>query len=40
MTMLHLELHKLGTRQTVVWKLGESQPESLINPLMKLVFII
>lgn len=37
MTMLHIELHKIGTRKTVIWNLGEPKPESLIDPLTKLV---
>jgi len=36
MTMLHLELYKSGTRETVVWGLGDPQPENLLNPMEKL----
>lgn len=32
MTMLHIELYKPGTTDTVVWNLGEPQPESLLDP--------
>jgi murein DD-endopeptidase MepM/ murein hydrolase activator NlpD len=32
MAMLHIELYKAGTRQTVVWNLGEPQPDNLLNP--------
>jgi murein DD-endopeptidase MepM/ murein hydrolase activator NlpD len=32
MNMLHLELYKPGTRETVVWNLGEPQPDSLLDP--------
>ncbi len=39
MTMLHLELYKHGTRRTVVWKLGEPQPDELLNPITNLVFL-
>lgn len=34
MTMLHIELHKHGTRETAVWNLGESKPESLLDPTL------
>jgi murein DD-endopeptidase MepM/ murein hydrolase activator NlpD len=37
MTMLHLELYKSGTRETVIWNLGQPQPENLLNPLKKLI---
>ena len=33
MTMLHIELYKPGTKETVIWNLGEPQPDSLLNPL-------
>lgn len=33
MTMLHLELYKPGTRETVVWNLNENQPDSLLDPM-------
>lgn len=36
MTMLHLEVYKPGTRETVVWNLGESQPSTLLDPTMLL----
>ena len=36
MTMLHLEVYKPGTRDTVVWNLGESQPDTLLDPTMLL----
>lgn len=36
MTMLHLEVYKPGTRETVVWNLGESQPDTLLDPTMLL----
>jgi murein DD-endopeptidase MepM/ murein hydrolase activator NlpD len=39
MTMLHIELYKPGTRETVVWHLGEEQPENLLSPLMKLLLL-
>lgn len=39
MTMLHLELYKPGTRETVVWNIGEPQPDSLLSPLMKLLLL-
>jgi len=39
MTMLHLELYKSGTRETVVWNLGEPQPENLLSPLIKLLLL-
>lgn len=32
MTMLHLELYKSGTRETVVWEINQAQPDSLLNP--------
>ncbi len=32
MSMLHLELHKHGTRATSFWKLNECKPDSLLNP--------
>lgn len=35
--MLHLELHKLGTRTTCWWKLDAPQPESLLDPMPILV---
>ncbi len=38
-TMLHLELYKKGTRETVIWNLGTPQPEVLLNPLSKLIFL-
>lgn len=31
MSMLHLELYRHGTRKTCWWKLGEPQPEELMN---------
>lgn len=36
MTMLHLELHKPGTKETVTWNLNEPRPESLLDPSDKL----
>lgn len=33
MTMLHFELHKPGTRETVIWNIGEPKPDTLLNPL-------
>ena len=33
MTMLHIELYKPGTKETLIWNLGEPQPENLLNPL-------
>ena len=39
MTMLHIELYKTGTKETVVWNIGEQKPDSLLNPLMKLLFL-
>lgn len=36
MTMLHLELYKSGTKETIVWDLGKPQPENLLNPISKL----
>lgn len=38
-TMLHLELYKPGTRETVVWNIGEPQPDSLLSPLTKLLLL-
>jgi murein DD-endopeptidase MepM/ murein hydrolase activator NlpD len=32
MTMLHVELYKPGTRETVIWNIGDSQPDSLLDP--------
>ena len=32
MSMLHLELYKHGTRETVWWKHGEAKPDQLLNP--------
>lgn len=32
MTMLHVELYKTGARETVVWNLGENQPDTLLDP--------
>lgn len=32
MTMLHLELYKIGTRETVTWNIGENQPDTLLDP--------
>ncbi len=31
-SMLHMELYRAGTRKFAEWKLGEPQPESLIDP--------
>lgn len=31
-SMLHLELHRLGTRTTPPWELGELSPSSLLDP--------
>jgi murein DD-endopeptidase MepM/ murein hydrolase activator NlpD len=39
MTMLHIELYKPGTRSTATWGLNESQPEALLNPTAKLIFL-
>lgn len=39
MTMLHLELYKYGTRETVIWNIDKSKPENLLDPTMKLVFL-
>lgn len=36
MTMLHLELYKPGIRETVIWNLGDPQPDNLLNPMEKL----
>ena len=33
MTMLHIELYKKGTKETIVWNLEEPQPENLLNPM-------
>lgn len=35
--MLHLELHKPGTRTTYDWKVGDPRPESLLDPTKLLV---
>lgn len=32
-TMLHLELYKTGTRESVIWNLEQPQPEHLIDPM-------
>lgn len=32
MTMLHVELYEKGTRETVVWGLGENKPQTLLDP--------
>lgn len=32
MTMLHLELYEHGTRETVLWGLGEEKPKTLKDP--------
>jgi len=32
LAMLHLELYTPGTKEPVWWKLGESKPESLVDP--------
>lgn len=32
MTMLHLELYKTGTRESIIWNLEENQPDSLLDP--------
>lgn len=32
MTMLHLELYRPGTRESVIWNLGEMQPDVLLDP--------
>lgn len=32
MSMLHFELYRHGTRDTVLWYLNEPQPESLLDP--------
>lgn len=37
MTMLHLELYKHGTRETVWWHLGEPKPLNLLDPTPFLV---
>lgn len=39
MTMLHIELYKPGTRETVIWSLNEPKPDNLLDPTMKLVFL-
>ncbi len=31
-SMLHIELYRPGTRATVMWQLGDPQPESLLDP--------
>lgn len=36
MAMLHIELYKSGTKETVIWNLGEPQPDNLLNPLIYL----
>lgn len=36
MAMLHIELYKPGTRETVVWNLGEPQPDNLLDVSEKL----
>lgn len=35
-TMLHIELYRIGTRETVIWNLGQSQPDNLLDPLRML----
>lgn len=32
MTMLHFEMYKPGTRESVWWKLNEPKPDNLLNP--------
>lgn len=32
MTMLHVELYKTGSRETLIWNLGDNQPDSLLDP--------
>lgn len=36
LNMLHLELYKTGTRETVIWNLNEAQPDALLDPTDKL----
>jgi hypothetical protein len=36
MHMLHFELYRSGTRESVVWALGEPRPECLLDPTDKL----
>lgn len=38
MCMLHFELYKHSTRESVWWKLGESIPKRLRNPTSKLLY--
>lgn len=40
MNMLHLELHKKGTRTWKWWKLDEPMPESLLDPTIHLKFAL
>ena len=37
MTMLHLELYKNSSKETVVWNLGEEQPDILLDPTEKIL---
>ncbi len=37
MCMLHFELYERGTKESVWWKLGDPQPENLLNPTSKLM---
>lgn len=32
MTMLHVELYKTGTRESVIWNIGDNQPDTLLDP--------
>lgn len=32
LAMLHLECYTAGTRESVLWKLGEAKPENLLDP--------
>lgn len=36
MTMLHVEVYKPGTRETVVWNHGANQPDTLLDPTLLL----
>lgn len=35
-SMLHFELYDVGTRESVIWELGKSQPSNLKDPMGKL----
>lgn len=40
MTMLHFELYKHGSRQSVIWNVGEEKPELLQDPTNLLISAI